>query len=56
MFKVQKQQQQQQQKKTERKNPKLVKTKNGKMMLLSKCAVWNNKKLRFNKEQEANGL
>ena len=37
-------------------NPKVVKAKNGRTMLLSKCAVCNNKKSRFMKEQEASGL
>ena len=36
---------------TESKNPKVVKTKNGRITLLSKCAVCNSKK--FLKEQEA---
>ena len=31
-------------KNTESKNPKAVKTENGRIMLLSKCAVCNNKK------------
>ena len=43
-------------KNTERKNPKVVKTKKGRIMLLSKCAVCNSKKLKFVKEQEAKGL
>ena len=33
-------------KNTESKNPK-VKTKNGRIMLLSKCAVYDNKKSKF---------
>ena len=37
----------------ESKNPKIVKTKNGRVMLLSKCAVCNSKKLKFIKEQQA---
>ena len=37
----------------ESKNAKVVKTKNGKIMLLSKCAVFDSKKSRFMKEQEA---
>ena len=40
----------------ESKNPKVVKTKNGRMMLLSKCAAYNCKKLKFIKEQEAKEL
>ena len=43
-------------KNTESKNPEVVKTKNGKIMLLSRCAVCNSKKLKFIKEQEAKGL
>ena len=35
---------------------KVVRTKNGRIMLLSKCAVCNSKKLKFLKEQEAKGL
>ena len=40
----------------ESKNPKLVMTNNGNIMLLSECAVCNSKKLKFIKEQEAKGL
>ena len=40
----------------ERKNPKAVKTKNVRIMLSSNCAVCGNKKSRFIKNQEANGL
>ena len=43
-------------KNTESKNPKLVRTKNGRIMPLSKCSVCNNKKSKFIKEQEAKGL
>ena len=43
-------------KNTESKNQKLVKTKNGRMMLLSKCAVCNSKKYKFLKEQGAKQL
>ena len=43
-------------KNTENKNPKVARTKNGKIMLLSKCAVWDSKKLKFIKEQEASEL
>ena len=43
-------------KNTESKNQKLVKSKNGRIILLSKCAVWYTKKSRFIKEQEASGL
>ena len=35
---------------------KMIKTKNGKLVLLSKCAVCRNKKSRFMKEQEVKGL
>ena len=44
------------QKKTESKNPKIVKTKNGRVMLLLKCAVCDSEKLTFIKEQEPSGL
>ena len=37
-------------------NPKIVRTKNNKLMMLSKCSVCNNKKSKFIKEQEARGL
>ena len=43
-------------KNTESKNPEVVKTKNGRRMLLSKCAVCDSKKSKFIKEQEASGL
>ena len=43
-------------KNTESKDPKTVKTKNGRIMLLSKCAVCYNKKTRFIKEQGASWL
>ena len=43
-------------KNTESKNPKVVKSKNGRTMLLSKCSVCNSKKSKFRKEQEARGL
>ena len=41
---------------TESKNPKALKTKNGRIMLLSKCSVCDTKRWRFIKEQEASGL
>ena len=41
---------------TDSKNLKVVKTKNGRIMFLSKCSVSNSKKLKFLKEQEAKGL
>ena len=43
-------------KNTESKNPKVVKTKNWKIMLLSKWALYDSKKSKFIKEQEASGL
>ena len=39
------------QKNTQRKNPEVVRTKNGKIMLLPKCAVCNSKKSKFIKKQ-----
>ena len=43
-------------KNTESKNPKVVRTKNGRIMLLSKCSECNSKKSKFLKEQEPRGL
>ena len=43
-------------KNTESKNPKVARTKNGRIMLLSKCAVCDSKKPKFIKEQEASRL
>ena len=43
-------------KSTESKNPKVVRTENGRIMLLSKCAVCNSKKSKFIKGQEASEL
>ena len=37
-------------------NPKIVRTKNNRLMMLSKCAICNIEKSRFIKEQEARGL
>ena len=37
-------------------NPKVSKTSNGRIMLLSNCAICNSKKSRFIKNQEAKGL
>ena len=37
-------------------NPKIVRTKNNRLIMLSKCAICNNKKSTFIKEQEARGL
>ena len=43
-------------KNTESKNPKVSRSKNGKIMALSKCAVYDSKKSKFIKEQKASGL
>ena len=43
-------------KNTESKNPKVVRTKNERIMLLSKFSLCNSEKLKFLKEQEARGL
>ena len=43
-------------KNTKSKNPKVVKTKNRRRMLLSKCAVCDSKKSKFIKELGARGL
>ena len=43
-------------KNTESKNPKVAKTKNGKIMLLLKCAVCDSEKSKFIKQQEVSGL
>ena len=43
-------------KNTESENSQVVRTKNRRIMLLSKCAVCNSKKPKFIKEQEASGL
>ena len=43
-------------KNTERKNLKVVKTKNGRIMLLPKSAVCNNKKVKFIKDQQGRRL
>ena len=40
-------------KNTESKNPKVVRTKNGRIIILSKDAVSDNEKSKFIKEQEA---
>ena len=37
-------------------NLKVIKTKNGRLMISSKCSICGNKKIRFIKEQEAKGL
>ena len=43
-------------KNTEKKNTKLVRIKNGRIMLLSKCALRDSKKSKFIKQQEVSGL
>ena len=43
-------------KNTEYKNPKVVRTKNGRIMLLSRCVVCNGRKSKFLKKQEAKVL
>ena len=43
-------------KSTKSKNPKIARTKNGRIMLLSKCVVCDSKKSKFIKQQEATGL
>ena len=43
-------------KNTENKNPKVVRTKNGRIMVLSKCEVCDSKKSKFIKEQQSTGL
>ena len=37
-------------------NPQVSSTSNGKIMILSKCAICNSKKSKFIKQQEAKGL
>ena len=41
---------------TENINPKVSKTSSNRIMVLSKCAIYGSKKLRFIKNQEAKGL
>ena len=43
-------------KNTENKDVKMIKTKNGRLLLSSNCAVCDNKKSRFVKEQEESGI
>ena len=43
-------------KNAENKNPKVARTKNGRKMLLSKCAVCDNKKSKFIKQREGSRL
>ena len=41
---------------TENINPRVSNTSNGKTMILSKCAIYGNKKSRYIKNQEAKGI
>ena len=41
---------------TENKNPKVLKTKNGRLVLKSTCSVCNNKKSRFVSKNKGSGL
>ena len=41
---------------TKSKNPKVVRTKNGRITVLSKCVWCESKKSKFTKEQETSGL
>ena len=43
-------------KNTESKNPNVPRSKNRRLMFLSKCAVCDSKKSKFIKQQEASGL
>ena len=43
-------------KNTENKDAKMIKTKNNRLMLSSKCIICGNKKSGFMKKQEAKGL
>ena len=43
-------------KNTEKRNLRVSKTSNGRVMVLSKCTICNSKKSRFIKNQEAKGL
>ena len=43
-------------KNTESKNRKVVRSKNKRIMLLSKCAVYDSKKSKFIKQKEVTGL
>ena len=40
---------------TKNKDAKMIKTKNGRVALSSKCAVYDSKKSRYMKEQDASG-
>ena len=37
-------------------NPQVSGTSNGKLMILSKCAIWGSKKSKFIKKQKAKGI
>ena len=41
---------------TKNKDPQVSSTSNGKLMILSKCAICNSKKSKFINQQEAKGL
>ena len=43
-------------KNTESKYPKVAMTKNGRIIFLSKCTVWDSKTSKFIKKQEGSGL
>ena len=43
-------------KNAESKNPKVARTKKGRIIILSKCAVWDSMKSQLINEQEASGL
>ena len=43
-------------KNTENKEPNVIKTKNNRLILISKCSICGNKKSKFIKKQEAKGL
>ena len=43
-------------KNTKSKNSEVTRTKNRRIILLSKCAVCDSKKLKFNNDQEGSGL
>ena len=43
-------------KNTDNNNSKMTKTKNGRLQLKSQCSICGNKKSRFVKKQEANGI
>ena len=43
-------------KNTKNKDAKMIKTKNGRLILSSKCAACSSKKCQFVKEQEARGM